>query len=370
MEITESGWHIVPHPPTIHFRRCAGMLPVPKPDINGSFDPIQDLLNLESNDDAVLIVAWLLGCCHPTGPYPILDLAGEHGSTKSTIARLLRLIIDPNKTPLRSPPKNEHDLIISAHNSWVVCYDNVSKMPEWLSDALCRMATTGGFSTRTLYTDEDETIFSVTRPVLLNGIENLLSRNDLADRAILITTPFISGAKIKTMGEVEEQFKNAISKILGRLFDAIAMWLRSEKAAVVESLPRMADFAKMVICAEPALPWSQGRFMEAYNRNREGIVRNSIHDDVLGDAIVNFMSSHETWQGSPSELLKALSKVVDSEVKTSKSWPKDPSALGKIIRRLSAFLRRIGLEITDDRSNKQRQIVIKKLAKVTGGDGT
>ena len=50
----------------------------------------------------------------------------------------------------------------------------------------CRLATGGGFAVRQLYTDQDEVLFDAARPVILNGIEDIVTRPDLADRAILL----------------------------------------------------------------------------------------------------------------------------------------------------------------------------------------
>src|SRR5437868_13535290 len=90
----------------------------------------------------------------PTGPYPILMLQGEQGTAKSTTTRILRSLIDPNVSPLRTVPRNERDLMIAATNSWAQCFDNLSHIPLWFADALCRLATGGGFATRKLRTDE------------------------------------------------------------------------------------------------------------------------------------------------------------------------------------------------------------------------
>ena len=62
-----------------------------------------------------------------------------------------------------------------------------SGLPSWLSDTLCRLTSGGAFSTRRLFTDQDEILLAAVRPVILNGIEDIITRPDLADRAILLT---------------------------------------------------------------------------------------------------------------------------------------------------------------------------------------
>lgn len=136
-------------------------------------------------------MAWLIQALRPKGAYPVLILQGEQGSAKSTTERLLRALIDPSTAPLRTTPRNERDLIIAATNSWCAAFDNISTLPPWLSDALCRLSTGGGFSARELYTDAEEVLFDVTRPVILNGTTDVATRPDLLDRALVMMLPAI-----------------------------------------------------------------------------------------------------------------------------------------------------------------------------------
>src|SRR5262249_35137302 len=135
---------------------------------------------------------WLVAAFRPSGPYPILILQGEQGSGKSVTSRMLRRLLDPAQAELRAPPREVRDLAIATRNGWVIGYGNLSGVPDWLSDALCRVSTGGGFATRTLYENAEETIIDATRPVLANGIDSLASRGDLLDRALLVTLPKIS----------------------------------------------------------------------------------------------------------------------------------------------------------------------------------
>src|ERR1019366_2341618 len=120
--------------------------------------------------DWVLFVSWLVAAFRPKGPYPVLALFGEQGSAKSTTARVLRALVDPFHAPIRELPQTTRDLMISASRSHMLAFDNISHLDSRLSDALCRLATGGGMAIRTLYKDDEETIFDAQRPVLLNGI--------------------------------------------------------------------------------------------------------------------------------------------------------------------------------------------------------
>ncbi len=185
VKITPAGFEIVCDPP-VRFRRRKGMLALPHPVIGGSVGALRRFVNLKDAKDWLLLLAWLVQAFRPTSRYPILILQGEQGSAKTTLARMLKATVDPSTTPVRSVPRGEHDLVIAANNSWVMALDNLSGLPHWLSDALCRLSTGGGFSTRTLYENDEETLFDATRPVILNGITDVATRADLLDRAIIL----------------------------------------------------------------------------------------------------------------------------------------------------------------------------------------
>src|SRR6185503_4900409 len=149
------------------------MRPLPQPVPGGKVDELRPLTNIPDERSWTLLIACIVAYLRGRGPYPILIIDGEQGSAKSTLCRIILLLIDPRKAGLRRPPREERDLMIAASNSLIVGFDNLSGLPNWLSDAICCLATGGGFSTRSLYTDDEEKIFDAMRPVLLNGIDNV-----------------------------------------------------------------------------------------------------------------------------------------------------------------------------------------------------
>ncbi len=177
VEITAKGWRIETDP-SVRFRRPKGMVRLPRPERGGSLDELWRFVNITEPSERVLFVAWLIQALRPTGPYPALAIHGEQGSAKSTASRIARRLVDPNVAPLRSQPRSEHDLLFAATNGLVVGFDNLSNVPVWLSDALCRLSTGGGMSTRQLYSDAEESLFDAQRPVILNGITDLATRAD------------------------------------------------------------------------------------------------------------------------------------------------------------------------------------------------
>jgi putative DNA primase/helicase len=140
------------------------MRSLPEPEGGSSIEELRRFVNVRSDDDFTLVVAWLVMALRPRGPYPTPVANGEQGSGKSVFCRmLLRSLVDPSAAPIRAIAKDDRDLIVSAINSWVLAFDNLSTILGWLSDALCRLATGGGFATRMLHTDHEEMIFEGAR---------------------------------------------------------------------------------------------------------------------------------------------------------------------------------------------------------------
>jgi hypothetical protein len=143
VEIGPDGWRVNKSPP-VRFRRPAGMLPLPLPEHGGSIEALLPLVNLSGRNDFVLVVAWLLATLRPRGPYPLLAISGEQGSAKTVLSKMLKALVDPNAASVRALPRDERELMIAANNGYVLAFDNLSGLPNWLSDALCRLASGAG----------------------------------------------------------------------------------------------------------------------------------------------------------------------------------------------------------------------------------
>src|SRR5262245_23625271 len=195
-------------------------------------------------------------------------------------ANFLRALVDPNSVPLRAPPRSEHDVFIAARNSHVLAYDNASGLPDWLSDAFCRLATGGGFSTRELYTDQDEVLFGSKRPIILNGIDDIATRPALADRSIAQSPAAISDETAKLQRGLCAEFERKRPRILGALLTAVSHGVRTLPDVKLDRKPRMADFAIWVTACEGAL-WNKGTFIAAYTGNIEEAVETVLENDEV-----------------------------------------------------------------------------------------
>ena len=343
VEIDKSGWRVVDKPPA-RFRRAAGMQALPVPVSGGSVEKLRTFLNVQSDTDFVLVVAWALAVLRDRGPYPVIVLSGEQGSAKSTFSSILRALVDPNTAPLRALSREDRDLFITASNNHVLAFDNVSALPAWLSDTLCRLATGGGFAIRQLYTDQDEVLFKALRPVILNGIEDIVARPDLADRALFLTLEPIPEERRRPEAEIWDAFEAERPRILGALLDAVVVGLRRLSETRLPKLPRMADFALWGTACEGAL-WPAGTFFSAYCGNRDAAVEDVIDADPVAATLRALFATQIEWTGTASELLGALAQMAGERVVKSKAWPDSPRALGGRLRRAAPFLRKIGIDI-------------------------
>ena len=337
VEITPSGWSIVRHPP-VRFRRGSGMLALPVPVHGGHISDLRPFVNVKE-DDWVLFVSWLVAAFRPKGPYPILGIYGEQGSAKTTTERMARHLVDPFKAPMRTMPRSERDFMITASNSHIVTLDNLSHLAPWLSDALCRLATGGGMGTRKLYTDEEEIIFEVQRPVLLNGIDDVAVNGDVLDRMILLSLPEITDVARKEEAVFWKEFEEVRPRILGALLSGVSAALNNRQAVKLEKKPRMADFAIWASAAEDVLGFKAEQFMDAYNRNRKEASDIALELSPAAIAVFDFMQKKAEWKGTFGDLLKSIN---DPQGQTG---PTTPKGFSSALERSKPNLRNAGITI-------------------------
>jgi len=386
VEIMPNGWQVIDTPP-VRFRHAKGMLPLPEPVRGGTLDALRPFLNVGSDDDWRLLVSWLVMAMRPTGPYPILVIYGEQGSAKSSTVRGLRSLVDPNTAALRTTSREERDLAIAASNGWVVALDNLSHLSDWLSDALCRLATGSGFATRELFTDVDEVILTAQRPIVLNGIEEVATRGDLVDRAITLYLPTIPEEQRKDEKVFWEEFEQVRPQIFGALLDIVSTTLRRLPTTTLDRKPRMADFALWSCAAAEACGWTAQAFLDAYQGARDAVHELTLEASPVAPLVRDFVQQHSPWEGTASELLTALETLaqggvttqppqtgkgvtmqaskVGSDVTKHKSWPKNGRALSNTLRRLAPTLRAVGVDVTFDREPAQKRRRIIRLTPTT-----
>lgn len=359
VKISPEGWEILAHSP-VKFRRTNGVLPLPRPGKGGKLIDLQRFININPKDWK-LLAGWLVTAFNPDCQYPVLTISGEQGSAKSTVSRFIRKLIDPSVTMLRATPRDERDFWISSQSSWVMAYDNLSGIPPWLSDTICRVATGGGNATRQLYSDDEEVFFDAKRPVLLNGIDSIATRGDLLERSLIITLPAIPEENRKPEKQLFREFEEALPFILGGLLNAVSTALARLDQIKLERLPRMADFTLWAVAAEPAFGGStEITFLQAYREQREDSHAIALEASQLGQHLLRWFEDYESkaeepqkgWLNNATELLYEIEAFMPEEerrvITRQFGWPKNGRALSVQLHRLAPNLRAAGLLLAFD----------------------
>jgi hypothetical protein len=359
VEIDDEGWRIVDRSPA-KFRRTRGAQPLPEPERGGSLEELRPFFNVDQHGWA-LIKAFLVAALCPGFPLPILVAKGEQGAGKSTACRVISSLIDPRTSALRGVPREVRDLTAAARNSWLVCFDNLSRLPEDLADAACRLATGGGFGGRQLYSDHDEAIFDATRPLVFNAIPDLgTARPDFLDRALIVEFLSITPEIRRDEAQFWREFSERQPQILGALLDAAVMGLRNLPQVKLERPPRLADFALWVTACEEALGMRPGEAIAACQTNSAAARDLALEATPLYGPLAEL--AREGFTGTVAELHDRLDSMVSDAMRRLVRWPKAPNILSNVLRRMTTNLREAGIEIEFSRPDHSGRKVVSVLA--------
>jgi hypothetical protein len=350
VEIDAGDWRVLDRPPA-RFRRTRGSQPLPEPERSGSLDELRPFFNVDDHG-WILIRAFLVAALRPGFPLPILVAKGEQGAGKSTACRVISSLIDPRTSALRGVPREVRDLTAAAKNSWLVCFDNLSRLPEDLADAACRLATGGGFGGRQLYSDHDEAIFDATRPLIFNAIPDLgTARPDFLDRALIVEFLTLPPEQRRDEARYWSEFTDRQPRILGALLDAAVAGIQNLPQVRLERPPRLADFALWVSACEKALGMKAGEAMTACRANSAEARNLALEASPLYQPLAEL--AREGFTGTVAELHVRLETMVGDAMRRSVRWPKAPNGLSNALRRMAMTLRAAGIDLQFSRSNEQ-----------------
>jgi hypothetical protein len=354
VEITASGWRVIDSPP-VRFWRSSTTRPLPIPVTGGDLSVLWEFANIPEAARP-LVLAVMLESWRPETPFPLLELVGQHGSAKSSTQSRLRACIDPNAINLRAAPKSVEDLYVSAGVNWCCSLNNLSHLSANLQDALCNLATGGGFAGRTLYTNSDETVIEAKRPVMLNGIVPLVTAQDLTDRVVHIELPQIQTYRSET--DLDADFEKACPRIFGALLDLFSAALATLPNVQIARPPRMADFARLGEAMMRAQGRPPGAFIALYEGNRRDSVARNLEASPVAMAICHLAESKRNgsplvFEGTMKQLLERLTDYRDQQ----EAWPKSPRGLGDTLRRQRPALAQVGIEVEITQPGKRGVMV-------------
>lgn len=364
IKVTKNEWSISQDEDTL-FRRFAHTGEQVTPIKGGNLEEILNFVNISHPNEQLLFLCYLVSCFVPNIAHPILVLNGQKGSSKSTIMRMLKTVIDPSPLTALSFSKKPDDLAIIFSQSWVTAFDNVSDISQEISDILCKVCTGESFAKRKLYTDEDSSIVSYQRCVIINGINNPAEKPDLLDRILLFNIEPISKEKRKPLSEIMERFSKTLPVILGGVFDTLSRAIKERENVGKDSLSRLADFDLWGRAIAKALGYNEADFKRAISMNITSQNQEAVKQSPLALLILawgNKQSDGTALEMTASELLVWLKPKADmASIDTrSKAWPKSASALSRQLNEIAPSLAEYGIHIFH--TGDKRKICIKKNA--------
>jgi hypothetical protein len=331
--IDPSGWRLESRSPVL-FRRTRLSAPMPDPYQEGALDKLRRLINVD-DEDWQLIVGFLLAAWIEDIPHPILGLFGLQGTAKSNATRMLVDLVSPSTAPTRSCPRDIKSWVTGANAAWVTGLDNVSSIPDWLSDALCRASTGEGMVDRALYTDQDVSVIAFRRVVIINGIDTGEMAGDLAERLIRIELNPIR--KRRDERELWAEYQDVRPYALGALCDLLAKVLKELPHIEVGDAPRMADFARILAALDKVQGWGTLDHYIAVAKDAQADAL-SPFGTALRDFALAKCANADEWRGTPSGLFDELvPKDREGKPKPTKEWPKLQTMKGRIKRDMPAL---------------------------------
>ncbi|MBK5927285.1 hypothetical protein CCR87_08035 [Rhodobaculum claviforme] len=352
VEIDTHGWRLVDTPPMV-FRRPSGMKPLPAPARGGSIKRLRR--HIRTDEDGLLMaIAWLLAALRPKGPYPMLYLLGSHGAAKSWAMTVLKTLIDPEKAMRSKLPTVSKDLYVVAQASHVPAFDNVSRISDGISDTLCTIATGSSHRGRKLFTDQEESVITVQRPMLMNGIIDAVGRPDLSDRLFRIELERVPDEERRPEAELRRELERDHPLLLGALLDIMVVGLRNMGDVRRLSGERMIDAAHWAQACAPAFS-TEERLVEALQRSRKALSSDMLSTNPVARAILELADERGRWTGTATDL---LSEVVRRAPPEEKLMPQGAAQLKRTLNRIETDLRAHGLDIEDRRVGRRGDRVI------------
>lgn len=365
IRLTESGWQILNDSP-VRFRRTRGTQSLPLPDApcsdasdgsdanSGSIDNFLKLINVRKSDE-LLILASALECWRPDTAYPVIEWCGEEGSAKSTSAANLRRLIDPRDVLLRANPKTIEDIFIAARQNYVVNYNNLSRLSGEMQDAFCTLSTGGGYASRRLYTNDEESVYDAKRPVFMNGISTLATQSDLLSRVVRIDCPTLNDSSRVSDGDMEARFDENAPKAMRFLLDTFCKALKRLPEIKLDKAPRLMDFTKLGEAVAMTLGHEAGTFSSTYTSALNAAAIQSIENTPVIEVLVNYIQRFTPFDGTVGELLTRLEN--HSNIRRDSAWPKSANGLTTAMKRAAPALRALRISVSPgEKSNIGRKV--------------
>jgi hypothetical protein len=300
------GWRVDPRSP-VPFRRSSSQMPHVEPCGGATLDQLREALGVPVEKWS-LVLAWMLSTFITGVPRTILALEGSGGSGKSSLMKRILDVVDPTSMAMASDPRSMRDWQSVAWSRHVVSLDNISVIPPWFSDVLCRASTGDAGGGRALYHEKKVSITALQVSVVMTTTGIDIARNDLEQRMLFVPVSAMQDDDRKTVWNLTEYWSEFRPRALGALLDALATVLPWLDKVQPPTLPRMADFGQL-LAAMDAAQISQGAF-EAYLSSIAQSNQDAASRSVFVRALTSVVGQCRGWRGTPTQLVDAVARRV------------------------------------------------------------
>jgi hypothetical protein len=291
-----------------------------------------------SDDEFKLIVVFMVNAIFHNAPQLILIITGVPGSSKSTMQAMIKEIVDPSIIVNQNQPHDVRDLIVSAANSYLLNFNNVTDLDTKIQNAFCTISTGGVAANRALNTNSDQHILNTKNPVIINGIVNPATREDMLQRSIIVNLPPIYDEQRKDEIEIKADFEQDLSKIRGGLYNIVKGVLAINESFIRPStLNRMADFTLLGYKVEEVLQWEKGSFKAAYDLNLSISEHNLLERSEVSQSLIEYCQ-HSDFKGTLAELLGEMNHFSTHQINGFSVHQMTPRKLGAEIDKIANAL--------------------------------
>ena len=314
-----------------------------------------------------LIAAWLcMSIFAGAVQQPILNFMGESGSGKTSLAMAIRNIIDPHSRkahPSQMPGGTKEASFIMSKND-VYVFDNVSKIPGYLSDFLCLAATGGAFTQRKLFTDGGVYSMELNLSIIITSLETITDRADLLDRLISVpmTSPEHYVDRETTLAALEED----LPKMRMLLLHIATQFNASrESLSVPHGLKsfRMTEWAKGAAYVMQMAGYTVDDLVEALAASSENIVEDTIVDDVILDRLQYVLTKEGRtfpWEPQITDLYNEMKASLISDPVGMAAFPPSARVLSKALMMRKQVIRKMGYFMHKERK-KENGLAIRRI---------
>ncbi len=359
IKISKNGVKEIQSPADVAFLKSPTQKPMSDLAAEGDINKLKEILCLnEQQWDRLLL--FLINAMRPNPPRYMLVLSGPPGSGKTTMAWILKQLLDPEAGEVAGMPNKLADLKLMASQSRVLVLDNMGQVSPKVADALCVMCSGGSNRTRTLYTTSDMTIMEYNSILILTSVGRITERADIQERSINIDCNFIK--RKKSTDQLMNEFNEYRASIERGLYDIVHAILGNEDYVPVQTKCRMPDVVNWAGRAESYLGLEHGFFSKVAEMCQDELQSMIASESPLVDLIKKVMVRLSLNSEDPAEFKlersspDMLNLLLDSAPKSllrDKEMPRSVAAFGRVVSELESVLKKLGIAVQRYNSTKK-----------------